>query len=62
MTPNITQLKLRGCANLVEIDDSVGHLDKLKVWDLYACKKLETLPNCLTMKSLTYFEIGRAHV
>ena len=57
MTPNITQLKLRGCANLVEIDDSVGHLDKLKVWDLYACKKLETLPNCLTMKSLTYFDL-----
>ena len=57
MSPNITTLKFRWCTNLVEIDDSVGHLDKLKVWDLYACKKLETLPNCLTMKSLTYFDL-----
>ena len=57
MSPNITTLKLRRCANLVEIDDSVGHLDKLKVWDLFGCKKLETFPNCLTMKSLTYFNL-----
>ena len=55
MTPNIKQLKLNGCTNLVEIDDSVGRLDKLEVWHLYHCKKLETLPNCLTMKSLRSF-------
>ena len=57
MNPNIMQLILSGCTNLVEIDDSVRHLDKLKVWDLDGCVKLETLPNCLTMKSLTYFNL-----
>ncbi|XP_030966144.1 TMV resistance protein N-like [Quercus lobata] len=55
--PNVTDLKLSYCRNLVEIDDSVGRLDKLKVWDLCGCEKLETLPNCLTMKSLTYFNL-----
>ena len=40
-----------------KIDDSVGRLDKLEVWDLNYCNKLETLPNCLTMKSLTYFNL-----
>ncbi|KAL4601304.1 hypothetical protein ACB092_11G262500 [Castanea dentata] len=57
MTPNVTNLILKGCSNLVEIDDSVGCLDKLKVWDLDCCHKLETLPNCLTMKSLTSFNL-----
>nr|XP_023880263.1 TMV resistance protein N-like [Quercus suber] len=57
MTPNVTTLKLRYCRNLVEIDDSVGHLDKLEELNLFACKKLETLPNCLTMKSLTKFDL-----
>ena len=57
MTPNIEQLLIRGCKNLVEIDESVGHLDKLKVWDLNNCVKLETLPSCLTMKSLTFFSL-----
>ncbi|KAL4601308.1 hypothetical protein ACB092_11G262900, partial [Castanea dentata] len=57
MTPNVKTLKLRCCTNLVEIDDSVGCLDKLEVWDLFCCQKLETLPNCLTMKSLTYFNL-----
>ena len=57
MVPNITELKLNDCKNLVEIDDSVGHLDKLEVWDLWNCNKLETLLNCLTMKSLTFFNL-----
>ncbi|XP_065618545.1 disease resistance protein RPV1 isoform X3 [Quercus suber] len=52
LTPNITRLILLHCKNLVEIDDSVGRLDKLKLWNLWDCKKLETLPNCLEMKSL----------
>ena len=58
MTPNIEQLLIRGCKNLVEIDDSVGHLDKLKMLDVSNCKKLETLPNGLTMKSLTDFSVA----
>ena len=55
MSPNIKELKLVYCKNLVKIDDSVGRLDKLEVWDLTGCKKLETLPSCLSMKSLRYF-------
>ena len=57
MTPNVTTLNHRYCENLVEIDDSVGHLDNLEVWDLKGCVKLETLPNRLTMKSLTSFDL-----
>ncbi|KAK7858805.1 putative wrky transcription factor 19 [Quercus suber] len=34
-----------------------GHLDKLEEWDLTNCDKLEALPSCLTMKSLTTFEL-----
>ena len=45
------------CSNLVEIDDSVGHLDKLEELNLFWCSKLETLPNCLMMKSLTNFNL-----
>ena len=57
MSPNIKELKLRDCKNLVEIDDSVGRLDKLEVWDLKGCDKLETLPSCLSMKSLRSFDL-----
>ena len=57
MTPNIKQLNLRLCKNLVEIDDSVGRLDKLEVWDLACCFRPRTLPSCLMMKSLRIFNL-----
>ena len=57
MTPNIKQLNHRLCKNLVEIDDSVGRLDKLEVWDLACCFRLLTLPSCLMMKSLRIFNL-----
>ncbi|XP_050290996.1 disease resistance protein RPV1-like isoform X4 [Quercus robur] len=57
MSPNIKELKLVYCKNLVKIDDSVGRLDKLELWDLTGCKKLETLPSCLSMKSLRSFNL-----
>ena len=58
MCPNIKKLELKYCNKLVEIDDSVGRLDKLEVWDLKGCDKLETLPSCLSMKSLGSFDLS----
>ena len=58
MCPNIKKLELKYCNKLVEIDDSVGRLDKLEVWDLTGCDKLETLPSCLSMKSLRSFDLS----
>ena len=58
MTPNIKELRIRYCKNLIEIGDSVGCLDKLEVWDIAGCHKLETLPNCLMMKSLESFNLN----
>ena len=60
MTPNVKELILSDCRNLIEIDDSVGRLDKLEAWYMQDCRKLETLPNCLTMKSLTHFSLHRS--
>ena len=57
MTPNVMTLSFFNCKSLVEIDDSVGRLDKLKKWVLSGCDKLETLPNWLSMKSLTSFDM-----
>ena len=58
MIPNIKVLKFCYCKNLVEIDDSLGRLDKLEVLDLTFCGKLETLPSCLSMKSLRSFNLN----
>ncbi|XP_030962061.1 disease resistance-like protein DSC1 [Quercus lobata] len=57
MTPNLMTLILYDCGNLIEIDDSVGRLDKLEKWVLSGCRALVTLPDSLTMKSLTSFHL-----
>ena len=56
-TPNLETLDLEGCKNLVEIDESVGLLKKLKTWNLSFCPKLQFLPSQLRLKSLNSFEL-----
>lgn len=48
-------MNLRECRNLVEVHDSLGHLDKLERWDLRDCIELQILPSTLMMKSLKFF-------
>ncbi|KAL4637113.1 hypothetical protein ACB092_03G057100 [Castanea dentata] len=57
LAPNIKELYISCCENLVEVDDSMGRLDKLEVLDVSHCDKLQALPSCLKMKSLRYFGI-----
>ncbi|TQD70361.1 hypothetical protein C1H46_044103 [Malus baccata] len=51
-SPNIKSLFLRGCKNLVEVDDSVGFLDKLEVLFLSGCSKLTRFAKKLGLRSL----------
>ncbi|KAK7841320.1 disease resistance protein rml1b [Quercus suber] len=43
--PNLKNLDMSGCENLIEIDKSVGDLDKLETWNLRNCSKLKILPS-----------------
>ncbi|XP_050280622.1 disease resistance-like protein DSC1 [Quercus robur] len=53
--PNLEDLNLSGCENLVEIDECFGYLEKLRIWDLSGCLKLQFLPSQLRLKSLKSF-------
>ena len=56
--PNLENLDLADCGNLTEVHDNIGLLDKLKYWNLYDCKKLESLPSKLNLKSLKCLFLG----
>ncbi|XP_030966794.1 TMV resistance protein N-like [Quercus lobata] len=53
--PNLEDLNLRYCENLVEIDECFGYLEKLRIWYLSGCIKLQFLPSQLRLKSLNSF-------
>lgn len=42
--PNLTEMTFSGCENLVEVHDSVGFLDKLRILRGDNCPKLRTFP------------------
>ena len=55
--PNLEKLDLDDCKNLIEVHESIGFLEKLKVWDLYKCSELQILPSMLMLKSLEHFKL-----
>ncbi|XP_030965721.1 disease resistance protein RPS6-like [Quercus lobata] len=56
--PNLEKLDLQDCKNLIKIHESIGFLEKLKVWTLRGCSQLQILPNTLMLKSLGYFDLN----
>ncbi|XP_020535937.1 disease resistance-like protein DSC1 isoform X2 [Jatropha curcas] len=50
--PNLERLNLGGCSNLVEVDESVGYLDKLELLSFEFCHNLRSLPSRFKLRSL----------
>ena len=50
--PNLEELDISGCENLIEVHEAIGSLEKLKKWNISECKKLQILPSSFSLKSL----------
>ncbi|XP_039164140.1 probable WRKY transcription factor 19 [Eucalyptus grandis] len=57
-TPNLQELDLYGCKNLVEAHESIAYHDKLQVLNLYGCSELSFFPNVLKSKNLKDLDLG----
>ncbi|KAG7942560.1 hypothetical protein I3843_16G109700 [Carya illinoinensis] len=55
-SPNLENLDLAGCSNLVEVHHSVGLLDKLKSFFVTECRKLRIFPKRFKLRSLRNFD------
>ena len=55
--PNLKELDLSFCRNLVGFHESIGSLAKLRKWNLAGCQKLQNLPSYLMLKSLQILDI-----
>ena len=55
--PNLEKLDLTDCKNLIEVHESFGFHEKLKVWILISCSQLQILPSTLMLKSLEEFTL-----
>ncbi|XP_050244563.1 disease resistance protein RUN1 isoform X4 [Quercus robur] len=55
--PNLKNLDMCYCVNLIEVHESFGYLDKLASWDLTHCRNLKILPSLLVLRSLKYFNL-----
>ncbi|KAK7364508.1 hypothetical protein VNO80_13225 [Phaseolus coccineus] len=56
-TPLLTTLRLDKCSNLVNIDESIGFLDKLRFLSAKGCTKLKTLAPCIMLTSLETLDL-----
>ncbi|XP_048436903.1 disease resistance protein Roq1-like isoform X3 [Pyrus x bretschneideri] len=55
--PNLEELYLSACKNLVEIHPSIAVLKRLKVLQLDGCKSIKSLPSKVEMDSLGIFDL-----
>ncbi|KAK9904576.1 hypothetical protein M0R45_000598 [Rubus argutus] len=60
--PNLVDLNVRGCENLIEVDPSIGLLKKLVNLDLSHCSKLGQFEIVDKMKSLKYLNLGETAI
>ncbi|KAF8029249.1 hypothetical protein BT93_E1807 [Corymbia citriodora subsp. variegata] len=51
-TPNLEELNLQSCKNLIEAHESIAYLEKLQVLNFCECSELSVFPNELKSKSL----------
>ncbi|KAF8012804.1 hypothetical protein BT93_I0840 [Corymbia citriodora subsp. variegata] len=51
-TPNLKELDLKDCKNLVEAHNSIAYHDKLQLLNLWGCSELSVFPNVIKSKNL----------
>lgn len=55
---NLKELDLQHCYNLIEIHDSIGHLEKLEILNVGSCVQLKTFPQDIKSTSLRRLDLS----